>query len=177
MSMSSKRRLYGDGTLIEEQLNQMQLMEEAAGGWAAVYKHKGSGAFWMKCYATAAAEGGGYLLLIRLPLPTTAEFIQVAVDTSYEDEAVAAVFRLLDEEKIEEKDFRLQLIETLEQLLLPELSLERMKRVERIIKLSALDEPDNKREVLHKSAAEVQQDANYFKGISDRAKQLLQQLK
>lgn len=155
----------------------MQLMEEAAGGWAAVYKHKDSGAFWMKCYATAAAEGGGYLLLIRLPLPTTPELIQIAVDTPYEDEAVAAVFRLLDEEKIEKKDFRLQLIGTLEQLPLPEKSLERKKRMKQIITLSALDEPDNRREVLHKSAAEVQQDANYFKGTSERAKQLLQQLK
>ncbi|MFD3002031.1 hypothetical protein ACFS7Z_16790 [Pontibacter toksunensis] len=175
--MNSKRRLYGDASLIEEQLSQMQLMEEAAGGWAAVYKHKDSGAFWMKCYATAAAEGGGYLLLIKLPLPTTAELIKTAVHTPYEDEAVAAVFRLLDEEKIEHKDFRLPLIEALEQLPLEDLIMEQKKRIERIVTLSALAEPDNKREVLRKSAVEVQQDAAYFKEVSDRAKQLLQGLK
>lgn len=175
--MNNSRRLYGDARLIERQLSQMQLMEEAAGGWAAVYQQKDAGAFWMKCYATAAAQGGGYLLLIRLPLPTTAELIQVALDTPYEDEAVAAVFRLLDEEKVEKKDFRLQLLEAIEQLPLAMLDAEKKKRVERIITLSALNEPDNKREILHKSATEVQRDANYFKEVSDRAKGLLQGLK
>ncbi|RDV17146.1 hypothetical protein DXT99_01130 [Pontibacter diazotrophicus] len=174
--MKNSRRLYGDARLIEEQLSQMQLMEEAAGGWAAVYKHKDSGAFWMKCYATAAAEGGGYLILIKLPLPTTAELIKLAVHSPYEDEAVAAVFRLLDEEKIEKKDFRLQLVETLERLPLPDLILEQQKCIERVITLSGLNEPDNKREVLHKSAAEVQQDAAYFKDIAERAQRLLAQL-
>lgn len=175
--MNNKRRLYGDAKLIEEQLSQMQLMEEAAGGWAAVYKHKDSGAFWMKCYATAAAQGGGYLILIKLPLPTTAELIHIAVETPYEDEAVAAIFRLLDEEKIEKKEFRAQLIDTLEQLPLSDLSPERKKHLERTITLSALNEPDNKREVLHKRAAEVQQDAIYFKDVADRAKKLLKQLR
>ncbi|WP_162055601.1 hypothetical protein [Pontibacter pamirensis] len=174
--MNNSRRLYGDAKLIEEQLSQMQLMEEAAGGWAAVYKHKDTGGFWMKCYSTAAAQGGGYLILIKLHLPTTAELIKSAVHSPYQDEAVAAVFRLLDEEKVEKKDFRLQLVEALEKLPLAELNLEQQKRIERVITLSGLNEPDNKREVLHKSAAEVQQDADYFKEISDRAKGLLKQL-
>lgn len=130
----------------------------------------------MKCYATAAAEGGGYLILIKLPLSTTAELIKFTVHSTYEDEAVAAVFRLLDEEKIEKKDFRLQFIEALERLPLPDLTPEQRKRMERVIKLSVLNEPDNRREVLQKSAAQVQQDADYFKNISDRAKRLLKQL-
>lgn len=83
---------------------------------------------------------------------------------------------MLDEEKIEKKDFRLQLVEALERLPLPELTLEQQKRIERVITLSGLNEPDNKREVLHKSAAAVQQNAAYFKEVSDRAKRVLAQL-
>ncbi|GAB3530743.1 hypothetical protein GCM10027443_11960 [Pontibacter brevis] len=175
--MRNSRRLYGNAKLIEQQLSQMQLMEEAEGGWAAVYKHQDSGTFWMKCYATAAAEGGGYLILVKLPLPTTAELIKIAVHSPYEDEAVAAVFRLLDEEKIEEKDFRLQLLGAIDRLPLPDLVIEQKKRIERIITLAALNSPDNRREVLHKSNAAVQQDAAYFKDVAERAKRVLEQLK
>lgn len=174
--MKRSRRLFGDAKLIEEQLNQMQLKEEAAGGWAAVYQHKGTGAFWMKCYVTTATQGGGYLVLIRLPLPATTDLIEVALHTPHEDEAVAAILRLLDEEEIEKKDFRKQLVEKLEQLDLKNLTLGQKLRIQKIITLSALNDPANKREVLHKTARQVQQDADYFKEVANRAMRLLEQL-
>ena len=169
-----ERRLYGDAKLIEQKLAIMQLMETAAGGYAAIYKDPATGTFWLKYYATAARQGGGYLTLLRLPAPTTEEVVQLVIGSPFEDEAVAAVFRLLDEEAIEKKDFRLQLVDRLAQQQ-PE-SREQRQRLIQIIKLAGLDDPTNRHEVLHKSKSQIEQDADYFKAVACKATILLEKL-
>ncbi|SFG41242.1 hypothetical protein [Pontibacter chinhatensis] len=170
-----ERKLYGDAKLIAALLSQMQLMEEAAGGWAAVYKDTSSGRFWMKCYTTAGEQGsGGYELLIRLPLPSTQELIGLAILSPHEDEAVAAIMRLLEEEAVEQKDFREQLVQQLEEL--ESITPEQKQRVREIITLTSLGDPLNKREVLGKTAAQVQADVAYFEAVSEWARQLLRDL-
>jgi hypothetical protein len=168
------RYLYGDASLIEVLLPQFELMETAEGGFAAVYKDPLTKSFWLKYYATAATQGGGYLTLMRLPAPSTEKLIDITISTIFEDEAVAAVLRLLDEEAIEKKDFRQSLIEKLEQAV--EGTTIPAERVFKIIKFAQLTDPMNKREVLAKTAEQVQADATYFKGIADRADALLKQL-
>jgi hypothetical protein len=169
-----KRRLYGDASLIEMLLTKMQLVETAAGGFAAVYKDPATGAFWLKYYATAATQGGGYLTLMKLPAPSIEELIDIALTSVFEDEAVAAILRLVDEEAIEKKDFRLLLIQKLEQLQ-PGHEVQQ-DRLIKIIKFSSLDDPSNRRELLHKSQEQIQADAAYFRGIAERAKLLLERL-
>ncbi|MHC2991271.1 hypothetical protein OB13_06635 [Pontibacter sp. HJ8] len=169
-----KRRLYGDASLIELLLTKMQLVETAVGGYAAVYKDPATGAFWLKYYATAATQGGGYLTLMKLPAPSIGELIGIAITSVFEDEAVAAVLRLLDEEAIEKKEFRLELIRKLEQLH-PGLEVQ-PDRLVKIIKFSSLDDSTNRRELLHKSQEQIQEDASYFTGIAERAKLLLERL-
>ncbi|MDX5436272.1 MAG: hypothetical protein LPK03_03720 [Pontibacter sp.] len=168
------RKLYGDARLIKERLSQMQLMEESEGGWAAVYK--GATAFWMKCYTMAGEQGGGYELLIRLPLPSTQDLIEIAVDSPFEDEAVAAVMRLLEEEAVEHKDFREKLVQRLGQISLESITQEQKQRLRKVITLSSLVDPTNKREVKGKTAEQVQKDAAYFKAVSERTRQLLLKL-
>jgi hypothetical protein len=169
-----KRRLYGDASLIEQLLAKMELVETAAGGFAAVYKDPDTGAFWLKYYATAATQGGGYLTLLKLPAPSTAELINIAIFSNYEDEAVAAILRLLDEEAIEQKDFRQQLVEKLEGLQPVEDA--QKQRLVKVVKLSSLDDPMNRRELLHKSKEQIQADANYFSAVAERARQLFRRL-
>jgi hypothetical protein len=111
---------------------------------------------------------------MRLPAPSTEKLIDITISTIFEDEAVAAVLRLLDEEAIEKKDFRQSLIEKLEQAV--EGTTIPAERVFKIIKFAQLTDPMNKREVLAKTAEQVQADATYFKGIADRADALLKQL-
>jgi hypothetical protein len=171
-----ERRLYGDAKLIEQQLAKMLLMEEAAGGWAAVYKDPATSAFWMKYYATAATQGGGYLTLLKLPAPTTEELIHIAVDTNFEDEAVAAVLRLLDEETIEKKDFRHLLVERLEGTELKGIPVEQKQRIRKIITLTSLLDPTNKREIKGRTIVQLQEDAAYFKVVSERAIKLMSKL-
>jgi hypothetical protein len=153
----------------------MQLMETAKNELAAVYKDE-EGAFWFKCYAISESQGGGYMMLIRLPLPTTEKLIDIAITSDHEDEMLAAVLRLLDEEVIEKKDFRLNLIERLEELASELEQPELKRRIVTIIKLSRLDDPLNKRDVLHKSASEIKKDADIFENISNRATALLSSL-
>ena len=95
------RFFYGDAGLIEILLPQLELMETSAGGYASVYKDPLDNSFWLKYYATAATQGGGYLTLMRLPALSTEKLIDIAISTLFEDEAVAAILRLLDEEAIE----------------------------------------------------------------------------
>ncbi len=166
--------MYGDASLIEVLLPQFELMETAEGGFAAVYKDPLTSSFWLKYYATTATQGGGYLTLMRLPAPGTDKLIDISLNTVYEDEAVAAVLRLLDEEAIEAKDFRLQLIEGLEEAV--EKATIQAERVMKIVKFSNLTDPVNKREVLGKTTAQVQEEAAYFSGIADRAERLLKRL-
>lgn len=163
--------MYGDAGLIEVLLPQFELMETAEGGYAAVYKDPLDNSFWLKYYATAATPGGGYLTLMRLPAPATEKLIDIVVSTMFEDEAVAAVLRLLDEEAIEKKDFRQQLIEKLEQAV--EKGDMRSPLAMKIIKFANLADPTNKREVVGKTAEQVQADAAYFAGIAERAERLL----
>ncbi|MHA6247103.1 hypothetical protein ACXYMU_04140 [Pontibacter sp. CAU 1760] len=171
------RRLYGDAGQIAALLQQMELQETAAGGYAAVYRHPDTGAFWLQCYATAAVQGGGYQLLIKLPLPSTDKLIEVALQSAHTDEAVAALFRLLDEEALEKKDFRQELVQHLERLAEEPLNAFTRQRVEEVIRLTALDDPMNKREVLHKSQAEIAQDAAEFEQIAQWAKALLRRIR
>lgn len=169
-----ERRLYGDAGLIAQQLANMQLMETSVGDYAAVYKDPATGAFWLRYYATAAAQGGGYLTLMRLPAPTIGQLIDIAITTCFEDEAVAAMLRLLDEEAIEKKDFRELLVEKLEQQQ-PE-SEQQKQRLLRLIKLTGLDDPMNRREVVQRSRQQVEQDAAYFKAVAGKAAHLLKKL-
>ncbi|MCJ8165858.1 hypothetical protein MKJ04_13480 [Pontibacter sp. E15-1] len=155
----------------------MELQETAAGGYAAVYKHSDTGAFWFLCYATSAAQGGGYQLLIRLPLPTTAQLIDIALQSAHEDETVAAVFRLLDEEALEKKEFRQSLVEKLEQQLLLPQDAPARKRMGQVIKLTELDSPLNRREVLRKTQTEIAQDAADFTAIANRATRVLEKIR
>lgn len=172
-----ERKLYGDARLIKELLSKMQLMEEAAGGWAAVYKEAASGRFWMKCYTTAGEQSaGGYELLIRLPLPATDELITVAIASPYEDEAVAAIMRLLDEEALEKKDFRHLLVERLQRMALEKIDAAQKQRIRQIITLTSLADPTNKREVKGKTIEQLQHDAAYFEGMSKEALKLLDRL-
>ncbi|WP_018479787.1 hypothetical protein [Pontibacter roseus] len=169
-----KRRLFGDADLIEILLKQMELKETAAGGFASVYQDTTNGSFWLKYYATAATQGGGYLTLMRLPAPPTKELIELALTSVFEDEAVAAILRLLDEEAIEKKDFRQRLVERLEQA--HEEATVEPERLVKVIKLAGLDDPMNRRELLHKSQGQIQQDADYYKRVADRAAKLLEKL-
>ncbi|GAB3197778.1 hypothetical protein ABID22_000755 [Pontibacter aydingkolensis] len=172
-----ERRLYGEGRLINELLNKMQLMEEAAGGWAAVYKDVASGRFWMKCYTTAGEQSsGGYELLIRLPLPTTEELITVAIESPFEDEAVAAVMRLLDEEALEQKNFRHVLVQQLEDKEFESISSDKKQRIRKIITLTSLADPMNKREIKGKTVAQLKADVAYFEDVSEKALLLLDRL-
>ncbi|MBC5993554.1 hypothetical protein [Pontibacter cellulosilyticus] len=172
-----ERKLYGDASLINELLSNMQLMEEAAGGLAAVYRDSGSGRFWMKYYTTAGEQStGGYELLIRLPLPTTDELITVAIISPHEDEAVAAIMRLLDEEALEKKDFRHLVVERLQEMTIESIDSSQKKRIRQIITLTSLADPTNKREVKGKTIEQLQRDAAYYEDVSKKALKLLDRL-
>lgn len=168
------RYFYGDAGLIEILLPKLELMETAAGGYAAVYKDPLTNAFWLKYYATTATPGGGYLTLMRLPAPSTKKLIDIAISTVFEDEAVAAVLRLLDEEVVEKKDFRLQLVEQLEASV--EAQGISAERAYQIVKFANLTDTTNIREVVGKTAMQVQEDAAYFAGIAERAERLIKRL-
>ncbi len=174
--MENKRRLYGDTVAIEKLLSQSKIMETAKDGWASVHKENNSNTFWLNCFATAATNGGGYQILIRLPLPTTDELINIALTSTYEDEVVAAILRLLDEEALAKKDFRLTLLNKLEAYTTQNLTASEKKRFISIIKLAALDDPMNRRAIVGKTTDEVKQDADYFTGLANRASALVTKL-
>ena len=172
-----ERKLFGDAGLIEVFLKRLELVETSEGGWASVYRDAATGKFWMKYYAVAGAQGGGYLMLIRLPAPATDELITIAMHSVHPDEAVAAVVRLLNEEEVEHKEFREALLQKLEQQLQEKLlSRDERERLLQIIALTKLTDPLNLRPIIGKGREEVQQDAAYFRQVAARAAALVDKL-
>jgi hypothetical protein len=125
----------------------------------------------------AGAQGGGYLMLIKLPAPATDELITIAMHSVHQDEAVAAVVRLLNEEEVEHKEFRYALLQKLEQQLQEKpLSKDKKEWLLQIIALTKLTDPLNLRPILGRSREEVQEDAAYFRQVAARAATLVEQL-
>ncbi|WP_187260923.1 hypothetical protein [Pontibacter beigongshangensis] len=173
----NERKLFGDAGLIEVFLKKLELVETSEGGWASIYRDAATGRFWMKYYAVAGAQGGAYLLLIKLPPPATDELISIAMHSVQPDEAVAAVVRLLNEEEVEHKEFRDMLLQKLEQELQEKLpSKNERERLLQIIALTKLTDLLNLRPVVGKSREEVQEDAAYFRQVAARAAVLFEKL-
>ncbi|WP_205503990.1 Imm27 family immunity protein [Rufibacter psychrotolerans] len=170
------RRLYSDSKLIDDLLQKLNLLETLDGGWAAKYRDNESGEQWLKYQINSGYHGGGQTNLIRLPEPTTAELIDIALNSEFEDEALAASFRLRDNEQCLDKEFRLDLIYRLKSLEIRKLSGKEKSRIKLVITTSALNRLENRREIIGKSSKEIEEDSLYFQRSAEEANSILEKL-
>lgn len=90
----------------------------------------------------------------------------LVITSHYDDEVFAAGRTLLENEETKQIDFRLALISRLEQLH------DKSRRIS-IIEYTDLDSPLNRKDILGKSYDEILSDANYYRDIAARAKELM----
>lgn len=112
-------------------------------------------------------QGGGYPIFANQPLPDTKELIKLSLLSENDDEVFAACRTLVDNEEIKKIDFRVPLINELE-------NNDDRQRQETVIKLTGLDNATNRREIIGKTFEQIELDAEYFKGIADRANRVSQ---
>jgi hypothetical protein len=116
------------------------------------------------------------LVQINPPL-TTKDLIRIAVNSTYEDEAVAAANRLHHEEISFKRDYRRALIESIEQKVIRNLENAEKGKLEKVIAAGQLTDPTNRKDFIKKSYAAVHLDAAYYKNIADWANNILSNIR
>ncbi|RZK54035.1 MAG: hypothetical protein EOO87_11480 [Pedobacter sp.] len=159
------KHLISDVKLIDALTTQFELVSTNNDNWTKTYLDQTKNEKWLSYYVDGALQGDGYNILGRLPLPTTDKLIELALYSSYDDEVFAACRTLTDNEEIRKDDFRLTLIERLE-------NLNNKSRQKKIIELTGLSSALNKQDILGKTTEQINTSANYYKQIADRADKL-----
>jgi hypothetical protein len=170
------RRFYSDKNDINSFIKQLKLVEKLDDGWVEKYIDNSSGIEWLKYQTNSEYHGGGHANLMRLPEPTTTELIDIAINSEFDDEALAAANRLCDNEKFENKEFRQKLIEKLKAKGIQKLTEKEKSRLKMVITSSNLDQPGNRKEIVGKSIKEIEGDSQFFQMISIEAISILKNL-
>ena len=169
------RKLFGTNVLIENFIKQLDQVEVLDGGWTIRYIDKTSGKEWIK-YIFDDRSFSHNLLQIK-PRLSTDDLIDIALNSTYPDEVIAAVNRLYYEDKQDNNQYRARLIEKLKERIQNKLEPSEKERITNIIQAGNLLSDLNRREIKGKHYTEVYNDADYFKNIAFQASQILLQLK
>jgi hypothetical protein len=160
-----KRYFIAEQKLIDQYENQFDLVNRDETNWTATYMDKETGDKWLSYRVDTEYHGGGNPVMCRLPLPKTTKLIDISLQTENEDEVFAACRTLVNNEELKKNDFRSDLINRLEDL-------KNKERQKRIIELTGLDSPFNRREIIGKTLEQVDKDSKHFHDIARRAMKL-----
>ena len=159
------QKLIADEIIIAQLTKQWQLIDEDLKNWTKIYIDIQAKSKWTLYRVDGYLQGGGYPILAKHPLPDTKQLIEIALFSDSEDEVFAACRTLTDNEAIRKEDFRNDLIEELEKN-------DYKHRQEKVVNLTNLDSPLNRRDIIGKTIDQVKLDATYFRSIAGRAKKL-----
>ncbi len=166
-----ERRLVGTNILVNDFLKNLEEVEVLDDDWSIKYVDKISGKEWLKyCFDD---RGFRFDLIQITPPLNTENLITIAVNSTYEDEAVAAANRLYFEEINFKGDYRTVLIDRIEKTATESLNDAEKVKIEKVIKASQLTDSTNRRDIIGKSYKEVYADADYYKNIADKANKIL----
>ena len=163
--MISKRQLFTNRKLIQELEMQFELVENNSSNWTKTYLDTETKNQWLCFYVETEYHGGGNPIFGKLPLPQTNDLINIALTSEFEDEVFAACKMLTEKEKIENIDFRKELIDKLETLK------DKNRRI-KIIDFTALDFAINRQVTMGKTFDQIGLDFKVYKEISERATRL-----
>jgi hypothetical protein len=165
---------------IDEKKQSLSLISSGSDGWQRKFEDMTTNEKWIEYRIESEYHGGGYPILVKQPEPDTNELIQIALESENLDEITAASIFLYTNEESYNFDFREQLIDAVEKFFESkkrELSDFDRNKLNIIIYESKLFDSTNRRNILGKYFAEIEEDYLYFKGISERAKRILNEIK
>ena len=171
-----KRKFFGTNELADNFKKNLTEIEKHDGGWTRIYLDEKTGDKWMQ-YTIDPDRGYFWNLMIISPKPNTDELIKIALESEYEDEIHASSVRLFLEEQQNGLKYRQKLIDKISELDLTKLPLKEKKRIEIIIQSAQLNTEFNYRETIGKHISEINEDWEFFKGISAKANRILDKIK
>ena len=163
--ISKDRKLISNEKIITNIIKTFELISQDNRNWTKTYFEKNLNETWLSYYVNTSQNGGGQNILVKLPIPSTKELIEIAIDTNEDDELFAACYTLIQNEETEKTAFRLELITALEKI-------SDRNRQQKIIKLTSLLNSINRKDVLEKLINEIELDSKYYKEIAERASKL-----
>jgi hypothetical protein len=147
--------------------------ETSADGWTIYYIDKNTNEKWLQTRYKSEMQGGGVSVLKRLPEPTIEDLIEIAMTSFDRNDIVGASLELSQRERRQKEDFRDKLISRLIQVDTAGLSNFEKERMKLIIYESNLYDATNRRDIVGKHFTEIQNDADYYQKISQKAKRIL----
>ena len=167
-----RRKLYGTNKLVDDFTKSLIDTETLDGGWTKIYTDEKTNEKWMR-YVIDPERGYFWNLMLIEPKPDTNELINITLKSEFDDEIHASAVRLMLDEKIFQIDYRKELIERLEEFDIHRLHKSEKTRFKTIIESAELNIAWNRREILGKKMTVINEDAEFFKDIADRANRIL----
>lgn len=170
-----RRKLYGTNKLVDDFTQSLIEVEKLDGGWTTKYVNKQKNETWLK-YVIDLERGYFWNLMLIDPKPNTDELINIALESDFDDEIHASAVKLMLDEKVSKIDYRQKLIKKLEEFDFTNLNKTDRKRIKTIIQSAELNSEWNRREILGKHVTEINNDAEFFSDIANRAKRILKKI-
>lgn len=142
-------------------------------GWTDYFIDKKTNENWLLTQYNSEYQGGGITVLKRLPEQTIEELINIAMTSLDTNNVIGASLELSERERHRKEDFRLELLNHLLQIDTSNLSDFEKERIKIIVYESDLYDATNRRDIVGKHYTEIQNDAEYYRAIAEKAKAIL----
>lgn len=171
------RYFISDQDAIKSKLQTLTKIKASDNGWIEYFVDEKSNEDWLLTYYHSENHGGGSPVLKRLPEPTIDELVEIAMTSSEKDEISGASLELSERERNKKVNFRDKLIHRLLQIETLKLTDFEKERLRIIIYESNLYDATNRRNIVGKHFSEIENDASYYRTISQKAKGILSAIK
>ena len=149
-------------------------------GWEIHYLDQSNNERWVEYRMEPEYHGGGYPLLVKLPIPNTEQLIEIALESKNLDEIAGASVFIYTNEEYDKIEFRNDLVEKIEEFYqhrIGKLTEFDIKKIETIIYETGLNDSTNRKQTMGKHYTEIEKDHEYYKYNAERAKRILNHIK
>ena len=158
---------------IQSKVDALHKTSTSTDGWTIFYTDSEQKQEWMLTWYGSEQHGGGRSILKRLPERTIEELIEIAISSLDTNNITGAAFELLERESTNNASIRHKILDKLIDFELTALSEIDKKRLRIIINECQLCDQVNRRSILGKHFTEIQEDADYYRRISEKANAIL----
>jgi immunity protein 27 of polymorphic toxin system len=161
---------------IDAKLKKLVKVGTAADGWTHYYRDDYTKEQWIFTTYKSEFHGGGIPVLKRIPKLTIDELIEVALSSTDRNDIIGASLELSERERNDKEDFRQKLLQRILGIDLSNLTEFDKERIALIIYKSDLHDATNRKEIVGKTIAEIQDDATYYRSAAENAKKILKNI-
>lgn len=161
---------------MESKIKDLILIGESDGGYTLNYRDTKTEELWSLAGYESEFLGKDIPVLQKMPEPSTADLITIAMNAANNEEIIGAALLLSARERSRKEEFRADLLQQLLQVDLSKASTFEQARLRMIIYESDLLDTTNRREIIGKHFTQINQDADYYREIAEKAKRVLDEI-